>query len=49
MTTENKTSLTLTLLLIAIGLAIAAHTKAGSVAAEPPVLFCGPLIECAIG
>jgi hypothetical protein len=49
MTTENKTSLLLALLCIAIALSIAAHSKAGSPATNPPVLFCGLLIDCAVG
>lgn len=49
MTRENKVSLLLTLGLIAIALAIAAHSRAGSPPTNPPVLFCGLLIECLVG
>jgi hypothetical protein len=50
MTTENKTSLTLTLALIGFALLIAAISKAGSPATnQPPVLFCGLLRDCVIG
>jgi hypothetical protein len=49
MTTENKTSLTLALLLVGFALLIAAHSRGGSPATNPPVLFCGLLIECAVG
>jgi hypothetical protein len=49
MTTESKTSLALTLLCIAIGLGIAVVSRAGTVATNPPVLFCGLLIDCAVG
>jgi hypothetical protein len=48
-TTENKTSIALTLLLIGFALAIAADSKANSPAANPPVLVCGLLIECLVG
>ena len=49
MTTENKTSLTLALTLIGFALLVAAHSRAGSPAANQPVLFCGLLRDCAIG
>jgi hypothetical protein len=45
----NKLSATIALFLIAIGVLIAAISKASSPATNPPVLFCGLLIECGIG
>jgi hypothetical protein len=45
----NKLSLLLTLALIAVGVLVAAISKAGSPTTQPPVLFCGLLIECGIG
>jgi hypothetical protein len=49
MTAQNKLSAALALLLIAIGIGIAAISRAGSPTTNPPVLFCGLLIECAVG
>ena len=47
--TDNKLSLTLTLLLSALPSPLAAHSKAGSPATNPPVLFCGLTRDCAVG
>jgi hypothetical protein len=49
MTTESKLSLTLTLALISFALLVAAHSKAGSPATNPPLLFCGLTRDCALG
>ena len=49
MTAQNKVSLVLTVSLIGFALLIAAISRASSPATNPPLLFCGLLIECAIG
>lgn len=49
MTTENKLSLTLTLLLVGFALLVAAHSRAGSPATNPPVLGCYLTRDCLIG